>query len=182
MLSDAYNIAERIKKANQGMGALNFVWNASELDLGAKIHLYLAIPLNLLLWWCESWALTKALRRKIESCHHRHMRRILGLSWKDVRDQHITNAQVRHHFSSALLACDTISQQRLAFVGQVARQDAFCVPKKFLSAFIRRTRPVGRSNTTARHSILSDLHRILPSVDRDGLFSSWARYAADPAL
>ena len=33
ILNDDHDIAERIKKANQSMGALNFFWDAKEVDL-----------------------------------------------------------------------------------------------------------------------------------------------------
>ena len=58
-LCDEYDILQRIKKANQAMGTLNFFWNTDLVDLHDKYKIFMAVPLNLLLWACESWAITK---------------------------------------------------------------------------------------------------------------------------
>lgn len=43
----------------QAMGALNFFWQAKEVEVRSKYQIYMAIPLNLLLWGCKSWDITK---------------------------------------------------------------------------------------------------------------------------
>ena len=53
-LDDIYDINSRIKKANQIMGALKFFWSSENVDIHAKYLIYIAVPLNLLLWGCES--------------------------------------------------------------------------------------------------------------------------------
>ena len=94
ILNDDHNIAERIKKANQSMGALKCFWDAKEVDLRSKFLIYNAIPISLLLWGSESWALTKVLIKKLEVFHLRNIRRILGIKWSEVIDDKITNKQV----------------------------------------------------------------------------------------
>ena len=47
------------------MGFLNFFWDSDHVDIGAKVNIYLAIPVNLLLWECQSWALTKILKKNL---------------------------------------------------------------------------------------------------------------------
>ena len=63
-LDDYADITSRIKKASQAMGPLNCFWDSDHVDIGAKVLIYLAIPVNLLLWGCQSWALTKVLTKK----------------------------------------------------------------------------------------------------------------------
>ena len=53
-LTDSYDILSKIKKSNQVIGALKFFWQANEVDVKSKYLIYMVIPLNLLLWGCES--------------------------------------------------------------------------------------------------------------------------------
>ena len=48
------------------MEALKFFWQTKEVDMRSKCLIFMAIPLNLLLWGCESWALTKGLIKQLE--------------------------------------------------------------------------------------------------------------------
>ena len=109
-LDDIYDINSRIKKANQIMGALKFFWSSEKVDIHAKYLIYMAVPLNLLLWGCESWATTKKSIRKLEVFHMRCLRRILNIKWSDVIDKKITNVSVRKSF-----------KRRLIFLGKIIR-------------------------------------------------------------
>ena len=60
-ICDEHDILQKKLKANQAMGALNFVWNADSVDLNVKYKIFISVPLNFLLWGCESWAITKNL-------------------------------------------------------------------------------------------------------------------------
>ena len=71
------------------MGALNFFWQAKEVDVKSKYLIYMAMPMNLLLWGCESWAMTKDRMKKLEVFHMRCLRRILGIKWSNVVDNKI---------------------------------------------------------------------------------------------
>ena len=44
-------------------------------------------------------------------------------------------------------------------------------------AFGQKKRPLGRPNTTLRHSILNNIKKIIPTVDKDGSFNTWAHIA-----
>ena len=94
-LSDEFDIEERIKSANKSMEVLRFYWQSQKFDLHSKYLIYQAIPINLLLWGCESWALTKVLISKLELFHTRCIRSILGIKWDEVKEFKITNVQIR---------------------------------------------------------------------------------------
>ena len=74
-LDDYADITSRIKKASQAMGAITSFWDLNYVDIGAKVLIYLAIPVNLLLWRCQSWALTNVITKKIKVFHMRYLRR-----------------------------------------------------------------------------------------------------------
>ena len=71
-----------------------FFWNAPEVDTHTKYLIYIAISFNLLLWRCESWVTNlDELIKKV--FHLRCIRGILGISWDNVREDDISNIQVR---------------------------------------------------------------------------------------
>ncbi|EJK66387.1 hypothetical protein THAOC_12701 [Thalassiosira oceanica] len=56
-LRDDFDIDLRIKKAGQAMGALKHFFSNEHVDTYTKHLIFKAIPLNLLLWGCETWSL-----------------------------------------------------------------------------------------------------------------------------
>ena len=65
-----------------------------------RIRTYEATVLILLLFGSESWALKKEDRQKLEACHHKFLRSMLGISMLQVKDQHIKNSTVRQQIGS----------------------------------------------------------------------------------
>jgi len=59
------------------MGALHSFWKCNEIEKYSKYLLFLAIPVNLNLWDCESWALKDSLIDVLYIFLHRSLRRIL---------------------------------------------------------------------------------------------------------
>ena len=58
----------------------------------------MTIPLNLLLWGCELWEMTKDFMKKLDFFHMRYLRIILGIKWSDVVDNKISNKMLAHLF------------------------------------------------------------------------------------
>jgi hypothetical protein len=54
----------------------------------------------------ESWALKEEDRRKLEVCHHRCLRRMLNITIYQVKEEKISNREVRKNLNN----CYTISQ------------------------------------------------------------------------
>ncbi len=79
-LCDDYNIKKRITAATQSMGVLKNVWGSPHLNIWSKYLLFRAIPMNLLLWGCETWLMRKALSNKLEVFLHWSIWRILCIS------------------------------------------------------------------------------------------------------
>ena len=88
----------RIAAANSSMGAMSKIWDDDNIDTYSKYLLFKAIPCNLLLWGCESWALRKSLLASIEVFLYRGIRRILKIRMSKVIKQHITNTSIREKF------------------------------------------------------------------------------------
>ena len=71
------------------MGALKFFWDSDKVDIPSKYSIYMAIPMNLLTWGCESWALTRVLIKKLEVFHMSSIRRILRIKRSEVMEDRI---------------------------------------------------------------------------------------------
>ena len=117
------------------MGALWHCFMARDVDRRVKYWVYTAGPLNTLLWGCESWHLKEYNLKKLHSFHHYACRRILGISWTQMREDRITNEEVRWRFEN--IPVDTFIVRRTSrFVGKVCRALYNSIPKKLLGAWI----------------------------------------------
>ena len=77
------------------MGALKCFWDSHRVNTSTKVHIYLAILVNLLHWGCQTWALTKVLTKKIEVFNMRCFRRILKIKWDDDRKLKIKTFKIK---------------------------------------------------------------------------------------
>ena len=89
-----YDVNERLSQASSAMGSLNHFWSDRAVDDHSKYQIFRAIPYNLLLWGCESWALREATLKKLEVFLHRNIRKILCITITQVTDKRITNESV----------------------------------------------------------------------------------------
>ena len=80
LLKNDYDIEHRISQASAAMGALNNFWIDNIVDNLSKYLILCAIPYNLLLWGCESWAIQEATLNKLEVFLHRNVRKILKIT------------------------------------------------------------------------------------------------------
>ena len=80
------------------MAALKNLWDNDNIDMKTKYLFFLAIPINLLLWGCESWALKETAFDKLDVFIHRSVRRILKIKWSEVMDDHFSNKKARATF------------------------------------------------------------------------------------
>ena len=117
------------------MGASKLFWDSEHVDISVKVNIYLAIPINLLLWGYQTWALTKLLTKKLEVFYMRYLRRILKIRWDNVREQRIRNSHVRKKFLNIETIENIISKRILIFIGEIIRMKCKCVPARLISAF-----------------------------------------------
>jgi hypothetical protein len=52
------------------MGASKYFFDNKDVDKRIKAQIYIAGPLNALLWGCEVWNLTRANQKKLMTFHH----------------------------------------------------------------------------------------------------------------
>jgi len=77
-LTDNLDITRRICLTWGAYVSLCPFFQNKSVSIHAKKLIFMAIPLNILLWGVESWALTKKLRKKLNVCYRNIIRRILA--------------------------------------------------------------------------------------------------------
>ena len=134
-LDDYADITSRIRKASQAIVALIFFWDSDHVDIGAKVLIYLAIPVNLLPLGMLISGFNKSSNKKKEVFHMKYLRRLLKIKWDDLRELKIKNIQVRENFKNVDTIENIISKRRLIFIGKVIRMPCKCVQVRLISPF-----------------------------------------------
>ena len=76
------------------MAAVKNIWDNPHIELHSKYLFFFAMPINLLLWGCECWALKESSLNDIEVFIHQSIRRILGIKMEDVKNERISNKKI----------------------------------------------------------------------------------------
>ena len=121
--------------------------------------LYLAIPINLLLWGSETWALKDSDWKSLQVFHTKAIRNILRISMTEVEQQRITNTKMLCDFQIETIR-DIAYSRQLRWLGKIARMGYNRMRRKMLCCWLNTPRPVGRPLTTVRHTYLDALRRI----------------------
>ena len=126
-----------------------------------KTRLYEALVLSTLLYSSELWPISVTHMKKLEAAHHRWLRSILGISWRDK----VTNEKVRK--AAALPKLEAILRcRRLRWLGHLVRMEHHRIPRQALrwepQGYKRRP---GRPRQNWNGIITKDLRRMDISWD-----------------
>ena len=165
---DDFDIEHRLAQASATMGYLPEFWVDPAVKMHSKYLIFCAIPLNLLLWGCESWAIRESLFKKLEVFFHRSIRKILGISITRVKDEHIKNETVRLFFCGIPSLRIQISQRQLGFIEKVVRNHDSQIPTLLITAWCDHPRKQGGVLQTNKRNITKNLQLIIPSAEKDG--------------
>ena len=108
-----------IAAAYSSIGALKEIWSNPHLDTYNKYLLFRAIPMNLLLWGCETWSLRQSLLDKLEVFLHKSIRCILKISMSRVINKKLRNEQVRTSFYTMPCVRNMIAARQLGYIGKL---------------------------------------------------------------
>ncbi len=117
-LHDDEDITAQVAAATASMGALKEVWRNQHLNIYSKYLLFRAIPMNLLLWGCETWPLRQSLLNKLEVFLHRSIQRILAINMTRVKEEQIRNTKIRNIFYDIPDVEHMIAARQLDFMGK----------------------------------------------------------------
>jgi len=147
-------------KANATFGRLTNTWKSKRLSLQVKIRLYESLVLSTLQYGAEMWPVTVANCKKLEAAHHKWLRRILGITWK----QKVKNEEVRKRTGMGNLL-NILKRNRLRWLGHVNRMSSNRLPKQALQWAPRegkrkRGRPRKNWKATTKMFLMADLVKV----------------------
>ena len=176
-LDDTTDVSKRIQKSSAAFAAMRKVLRCKDIPAALRLRTYEATVLNILLFGCESWALTQDDINRLESTHHRFLRSMCHISIQQVQQDRITNKQVRQR-----LGCHTLQQRmelrRAWWLEKIVHMTEKRNPRKTLVTWTPYHRPVGRPQQTVRRSYAMFLQKTLqfPATT----FKEWWHIAIDP--
>ena len=97
-LKDDFDVSARITSDYRCIGALHSFWRWDQVELHRKHLICMAIPINLLLWGCGSWALKESLVKSTDVFLHSSIRRILRITMLDMKNEHTKSETIRKTF------------------------------------------------------------------------------------
>ena len=161
------------------MGSLQHLWADKAVNIHSKYLIFCAIPVNLALWGCEIWAFRETLPKKLEVFFHRIIRRMLGIPFTQVINEHITNDSICMRSCHIPSIWHQIAKRRLHFIGKVVRNSNNQIPTHLLNARFDhpRRRVVPLQND--KNNLVLNIQLIVSSTARNGWLSSWVFYALD---
>ena len=126
--------------------------------------IFMAIPVNFLLWGCESWAVCKRHLSMLQSHVNKKIRRILKLTMWDVKEQRITNEQLLQRFCNMPSIQTLIDIRTCQFLGKLVRGQTSAPSRQVLIAYVDSKRPRGRPLKCNRECMRDSLARLLQDV------------------
>ena len=155
-LRDDHDVDMRIAAASKSMGALNHFFGRNEINIYSKYLIFMAIPISLLLWGCESWALRVDLSRKLERFVNRKIRKIININLWHVMKYKITVEEMHKRFNS-IPSVVMIDIRTMQFLGKFFWGPVSLPPRQLLIAFIPNCRKRGRPIKCNRETLYESL-------------------------
>ena len=158
-LKDDYDIQKRIQNASKAFGTMKNVLTNNTLDTKIRIRVYDATVINILLWGCESWALTTEHLRQLEVCHHRFLRKMAHITIYDVKELHIKNREIRNK-----MGCYNIDQimelRTICRLDKITRIKIEQFQRQFIHAWTDQSRTNRRPQKTMKQAFCKTLQNL----------------------
>ena len=129
-------ILSRIAQTTAALTRLKPVWINKSISLSSKIRLMLSLVTSIFLYACESWTLTAEFQRRIQAMEMRCYRKILRISYKEVRAK--TQQAIGPHEDLPTI----VKRRKLQWYGHVSR--SLGLAKTILQGTENGTRRQGR--------------------------------------
>ena len=149
----AKEISARITKAGGVFAAMRRnVFAVRAMARSVKLRVYAASVISVLLYGSETWNITAADMKRLESFHNRCLRCMFGIS----RLTHFTNFDLRKLTGQRTIE-STIMANRLRWLGHVMRMPEERMPKRMMFARLQTTRPAGGAKQRWKDCVQHDL-------------------------
>ena len=132
------------------------VWKASELHNSTKIKVYKACIIPVLLYGAATWTLRTDQLRKLESFHHRSLRKILNIPWQ----RFVPTTQVLDQAKMDSIE-SMVKKLRVKWLGHVRRMPDDRLPKLLMCCELSEgKRRRGRPSTRWKDIIRKDFKHL----------------------
>jgi hypothetical protein len=158
-LLDDKEISKRIKQAKAQTANLSNLLK-SKASTWVKKLVYQSIPVNTLLFGCETWSLTESNKKKLSSAYHNGLRKVLQLRMNTVEKYRIRNEHVRNKLDVPHIL-DIVKKRQHDFLGKIAEMHSDNLQRQFLGAWIPKPRPTGAPRYSMRHTHTETLRHTL---------------------
>ena len=105
-----------------------------------------SIPINLLLWGCETWEVKKSDWKKLQAFHTTCIRKILKISMWDIHNFHINNIKNLNKFGTEPIQ-DIVFSRQLHWLGKIPQMSNTRMPRKMLTCWLNNRHRTGRPYT-----------------------------------
>jgi len=162
-------ISNRLSKAGKALHKLTNmkIWGDSAISRKTKMTLYKVVVQSVLLYGCETWAITVQDTHRLEVFQMRCLRKVLGITLLD----RIPNARVRSECDVPMIA-NIISHRRLRWLGHVGRMSRDRMPLQLMFSVLYGESKSGRPSKSWNDYVREDL-------DKVGLLYDWWRKCQD---
>ena len=109
--------------------------------------------------------------RCLNAFHHSAIRRIFGIRWEQVREEKITNMEVRSHFNNTLCIKSLILRRTNRYTGKIIGAQKNITPQKLLGAWLCCPRKIGPHNSCNNHFLIA-ISIIIPEVRKIRIFKN----------
>jgi hypothetical protein len=159
---DLLNDKEILKRTKQAKAQIALLDNLfkSKASTWVKKLVFQSVPVNTLLFGCETWTLTESNKKKLSSTYHDGLRKVLGLRMNTVEKFRIRNEHVRNKLGVPHIL-DIVKKRQHDFLGKIANMHTENLQRQFLGAWIPKARPVGAPKYSMRHTHTETLRSTL---------------------
>ena len=174
--SDEPDVDARIAKASAAFGAASkAVFRNKEISAYSKGLAYKVLVLSVLLYGCESWALTQKAWDKLRVFHNNCTRKMCGVTTvKQWKTRGLTCAVLRDQLSIQEIE-SYVYKRSLAWLGHVAEMTMDRMPRKMLSCWVAAERTSGGQRVTYGKQVLSALRYAGIDTDEQHVSTNWPR-------
>ena len=180
--TDDFDMDCTVTAATKAFGALQSVFNNRNISKTIRVQLYLAIPVNILLWGCASWAISSQGLKKLQAFHHKCARKLCGLTQFHHMTYHISMDNILNTRFKMPPIDKLVTIRQLRFLQKVAllpttrltRQviNSFAIPKAGITLAKGRHLSTKGSLRTSRTRHWSPTQRMDPQTPKEGHWHS----------
>ena len=125
------DVAARVRDASKAFGQLRGLWSDGRVLLSTKRTIFLACVCTTLFWGAETWTQRAPELRMMRRAWYGWLRSILGLTWQQCVEQHISHAELRRRMGVEDVATYA-ARASARWIGHVARMSAQRFPLQVL--------------------------------------------------